>query len=160
MLYWWKMTAMWHEWWHEERWIESRKTCDAQDLKASEEAWLTNHLNIIFCWTMFARNSSAAVHTAYYYFAISTSFGSSSTSSLRQKPTLHHLPLDNHRYLIRVSVQREWRSEIKRKGELDDGVVQTMKIHAQLRKFRANFMANITSRIWIIGLHKNVWCVL
>ena len=115
MLYWWKMTAMWHEWWHEERWIESRKTCDAQDLKASEEAWLTNHLNIIFCWTMFAINSSAAVHTAYYYFAISTSFGSSSTSSLRQKPTLHHLPLDNHRYLIRVSVQREWRSEIKRK---------------------------------------------
>jgi len=63
---------------------ESRKTYDAKDLKASKEAWLTNHVKINDWWNVFAiaicvlfARNSAAVHTAY--FAVSTSFGSSST---------------------------------------------------------------------------------
>ena len=47
---------------------ESRKACDAKDLKAFEEAWLANHLKINDWWNafaicvLFARNA-AAVHT-------------------------------------------------------------------------------------------------
>jgi hypothetical protein len=63
---------------------ESRKACDAKDLKAFEEAWLANHLKINDWWNafaicvLFARNAAAVIQQAY--FAVSTSFGSSSTS--------------------------------------------------------------------------------
>ena len=64
-----------------------------------------------------------------------------------QRDAIFNLPLDNHRFLIKVSVDNNVKEREKRKGELDDDVksVQPMKIRAQLRKVRPNFMANITS---------------
>ena len=139
--------------------------------------WLTNHLNINEWWNIVCHMCSICKKLGSSTYGILCCFHVLwlQFHKLRLGPwmvgltKINVMPFASWQSSIfnkkkRGGKRERARQKVKENFKLDDRAksVQLMKIHAQLRKVRASqFQANITShsRLWIIGLHKNVLLV-